>query len=500
MPFKLFFLTVICFTFTRSPWVEAALTINDAIAEALKNNFEIRMERLNPEIAKDNLYAEEAEFYPFAYAQLNHNDIERFQNSIDFSSRDGIRRWEQEDWRATTGVGGKLPTGTAYEVYYTVASGENSLNRAAPSMNALFTPEVETFAGVKLTQPLLKNSGWSVNTTGMRIARIGIKVSGLEHELLITNKAQEVCNAYYDLVYAQKAVGLSRQTLETAESFKVLAEERLNVGQGTSLDVSQAEMNIYNAKERMIVAQNNYERSLVTLLKVIQGEQGSPWDAGMVLPETIPQIELERDQEHYTQLAMQKRIDLRLATYQEEQSRLRLAYAENQKMPELNLEFSYGLNGFGGTHQDSFDTLTKAGEPEWMAGFSFRVPIGKDRNAAYERIAEHRRQQARLSVGMHEKNIRLEVRNAFSRIQIYQQRLETARHFVELSQEVFAVEQERYRNGRSSSYDVLDAQDKVSESLIRELAARVDLAKSFEELWLVSGVLLQQHAILGETH
>ncbi len=472
------------------------LRLDAVIRDTLVHNFEVRIETLTTESSQDALLAERAEFLPFVFADARRNALEEYQNSIDFASRSGIRRWEQDDWTFKSGVGGRLPTGTSYEFFATLYSTKNSLNAQAPSVDALFRPEVETFAGVKLTQSLLRNFGWGVNTAGLQVARIQVAVDDLQREVLVNNKVLEVTNAYYDLLFAANDRTVKAEALEIAQRFLALARERRDVGKAAEVDVAQAEVNVSEAQERWILAENAFRKSHLDLVRVMGGDAAAAErSAALSLPQVDQPAVPEIDVAALTTAALEQRADLRAAAWVERQSRLRSDYTRNQRLPELNLEMTYGFNGFGGTPGGSFDVLSQMEEPEWMVGLSFRMPLLAAKEKAQARIAARRAEQAQLTTQMREAAIGLEVRTATDRIGVFQQRLETATRSVELARRVVEVERERYASGRTSSFAILEMQDRLAAARTRELAARVDLIKAVEELQAVTGGLLAYHGV-----
>jgi len=57
-------------------------------------------------------------------------------------------------------------------------------------------------------------------------------------------------------------------------------------------------------------------------------------------------------------------------------------------------------------------------------------------------------------------------------------------------------EEKRYLNGRTSSFAVLELQDKLFNAQVRELSARLDLARALEEFRAARGVLLRERGFL----
>src|SRR5206468_635522 len=66
---------------------------------------------------------------------------------------------------------------------------------------------------------------------------------------------------------------------------------------------------------------------------------------------------------------------LYLAQYEKnKQDDIRLAYAKNQRWPQLDLKASYGLNGLGSGFDSAWDSVHSTDFPSWYVGVELRVP------------------------------------------------------------------------------------------------------------------------------
>lgn len=468
-------------------------TLPNALAEALGNNFSVRIERLNEAVAADQLSLHKATFTPFAFSQFQRAASESFQNSIDFTSRNGIRRWDESSWRLRSGIGGTIATGTQYEIFVSVYSVENALNRVAPSPNALFSPEVETFAGIKLTQPLLQNAGWVTHRTEAQILHIGRDIASLETRIHIDNLAIDVVDAYYNTVFAAFDRQVKQDAVATAEHFMAMTREWLSVGRASEMDLAQAEMNLAETIERRVMADHNFANSLLRLHQLIGRNAPDGSLPAVRFPELQPIPTVDYDSQKWIQMALRERLDLQLAMQRRSEANLRERYARHQRLPELNVELSYGYSGFGGTVSDSFDLLRDRDEPAWAIGVTVRIPLWNSRDDAMARIAERRRQQSTLTVSLRENDIAYEVRRALARLEVFEQRRHTAQQSIRVAENLVRTEQERHANGRTTTYAVLEAQQRLDEARTRALAAHVDSLKAVQELWAVSGQLLSRN-------
>jgi outer membrane protein TolC len=117
------------------------------------------------------------------------------------------------------------------------------------------------------------------------------------------------------------------------------------------------------------------------------------------------------------------------------------------------------------------------------------MPIGNRTAAATARNSKRRQQQAELRSEELRTTIAIEVSNALGRLEALQRRLENATQSRTLAAAGLEVEMNRLDAGKTTSFNVLDLQQKTSEARTREVAARVDLKKAEAELWAATGEL-----------
>lgn len=482
------------------------LTLDQAVRLAVENNFDLRVEALNPQIAMDQLGIARASFDPSFYSNVEYEDTARRQNVMQFVStgeNPNLLRWDQQSLRVESGIGGSTPWGMQYRFGVNVDIYDNSTNRQAPTLNEplgpggsfgpLYSPEYETFAGVTLTQPLLRGGGTESALAETRIALLEASASELVRRIAITNKLVEVVNAFYDLSFGEENLTVKAEAIELAEQFLAEAKRKLDVGRSSEIDVARAEVKKSEAQEEYILAKDfRRDRQIALMRLIVPGwDANSQYEDYRALAAFHPVIAPTNLQKE-TEDGLSLRPDVRLAELRRDQEDVRHVYARNRSLPTLDLQMRYGLNGYGGTVEDSFDTAREGGEPTWAVGVVFSVPLGNREGRSEMRMAKRRAQQAQLEIEKVRTDVSLQILNAVRRIETFQQRLETAIKSRELAEKALEAENRRFENGLSASIDVLDLQTQLSSARTRELAAQVDLAKAEAELWLANGEMLEQ--------
>lgn len=475
-------------------FAQAPLTERSALERALNSNFDLQVEALAPEIAAADIVLESAAFLPSVFAEGSYDDNRKSQNSIDFAALQQ-RLFEEQNAVIRSGMGGRLPWGTTYEVSLQLRELDNTVNRAGLP-NALFSPEFDAFGGLTIRQPLLRGFGRAANLAPLRVARAQLVISERTREVAVNNKCIEVLNAFYDLAYAEANVEVKSSAVTVADRFLEETARRRELGLLSPVDVAEARVRVSESNEELIQARDflrERQLEIVRLLVLPTGPDGrtaKPTVAAELL-ESAPVYDVA----DYFPAALELRPDFQLALRRVGQEEVRKAAARNERLPQLDLRFSYGLYGLAGGYQDAIDRAYSTDEPQWGGGVSLTIPLSRREGRAKLQAASLRVRQSELRVEQLRQRIALEVENAVSRLEVLGQRLETARSSVAFADEGLQLERARLETGQTSGFAVSELQRRLADAQTRELAARVDLTKAVTELWSVSGLLLAKHGI-----
>jgi outer membrane protein TolC len=110
----------------------------------------------------------------------------------------------------------------------------------------------------------------------------------------------------------------------------------------------------------------------------------------------------------------------------------------------------------------------------------------------------NRRKQQEISLENLKVNIQIEIADSVERFNTALKLYEMAENSRTLAEETLNIEEQRYVNGRSSSFSVLELQKKVFNANTRELSALVDLYKARDQISAVTGSILERYGFTGQ--
>jgi len=318
--------------------------------------------------------AEHGVFEPEAFASGSH-EFNRRQNSTEQAAQaNGVSVLEEVNNLFEGGVEAVIPTGAKIRAGYDLSDLNNNI---PPSIFAapLTTGQYESFAGLSLTQPLLKGFGTATTMAQIRLAALSSKIAFQEYRKGLMTAVGSAEATYWNLDLAEQQVGYYQDSVQVAD--RVLRDNQalLDAGKGSQLEVMEARAGLGVRQAKLEDARQRVVEAADRLLSLYGETAESSGGQRIILADT-PQLDSAvYDTDLLVRRARESSPDYLIQEEKSQQELVRLGYAKNQRLFEVNLKGAYGLNGLGGTPVQSLDYATHAGYPSWSFGLELRVPM-----------------------------------------------------------------------------------------------------------------------------
>ena len=187
------------------------MSLQDCIQAALAHNFDVQVQRINPQISLYNLDAAYSGYDPTFSASGKHT-YNVSPGSYNASTGTNSPSSISDANSFSSGIsGGLLPWGLQYGLNSSLSEsyGKNSIGRFDSS---------SANVGVTLTQPLLKNFWIDSTRLNIRVAKNRLKYSEQSLRQQLITSVTAVANAYYELIYAQQNVQVQTNALQLAQT------------------------------------------------------------------------------------------------------------------------------------------------------------------------------------------------------------------------------------------------------------------------------------------
>lgn len=411
------------------------MTLQDAVAIGLKNNYDILMAKNEESAAALN--------YQYAYGA--------FLPTLDASA--------SKTW-STVNVNQKYSNGSAVE-----RSRSRSNNTA-----------------------LSADLNWTL-FDGLRVFATKDKLNAIKEEgqLLVkdqvVNSVSQIIQAYYAVVQAKQQLESIAEQMSISQERVKIATNKFESGLGSKIDLLQAQVDLNAQKSAYLQQQTLIAEHKTTLNHLIAFSA----DEEYRVSDTIP-VNLGLSFELLRQQTLSDNPGLLLAQKDIYISRLSLKEIRRSRFPTVSFNSSYSYSKQNS--QAGFFLFNQSKGLNY--GFSAAVPIFR----GFDITRQARSTQLDIAYG--ELNLRnrqsqvsTELRNAFKDYDYYKRAIQLEEENLGVAEENVTVTLEAFRLGQVSSLEVKEAQQSLADARFRLISARYN-AKLAETMLLRLGDALLQ--------
>lgn len=476
-----------------------SLRLNQFIQTVLQRNESIQLRLLEMEITRRRSQAEYGAFEPDLVIAASREENKR-ENTAEQRRSLRVDFFEEENNVYRTGIEGLVPSGAKIRLGYTMRDLNNNLQDPRLASGTISTngpkiDEYQTFAGFNITQPLLKGFG-TVNTyANIRLAALASDVAFQEYRRQLMETIATAEAAYWNLFMMQEQVKFFRESVAVAQGIVQDNRVRAEAGRGAELEVLEAEAGLALRQTKLAEAQQKRNEAQLQIMTL----SSDPALAPHPVVEVADQPALDAATPEFLRsadAAFDLNPDYQSQLRKIKQENIRLAYAKNQRLPQLDLSASYGLNGLGESVSESHEDIERQSFPSWSIGFELHIPLGGGIRARNEfAAAKLRKEQALIALKQIETQIINAVQAAIQKVQSARDAVENNQKVVVFHQSLLKTQLERLDVGKVESRKVLEVDAALFESRNAVLDATVQYERANLELELVQGATLKSRAL-----
>jgi outer membrane protein TolC len=293
---------------------------------------------------------------------------------------------------------------------------------------------------------------------------------------------------FYEVLLTRALIRVQEESLRLLEEQFTDQKNRFEAGTVPRFNVLRAEVEMANVRPEVIKAKNNYVIAQLRLAKTLGVDstpgQADPLPFAVTGEFSIPRQTLSLDEALAT--ARERRAFLKI------QREAILIQKETVKVAMAGYKPRIELSGGYEWHSQSYTDDLDESVDGWFFGVQGTWNIF-DGLETYGRVkqAKAQLQQALISYADAERQVELEVRAAFSKVQEARELIQSQEKNVEQADEALRLSVERLDAGAGTQLDVLDARTARTQAQTTELEARYQYNVAVAELERITGVETQ---------
>jgi outer membrane protein len=469
---------------SRPAPAEYRLLIEDVRRLALHNNLDLRVELINPTIARTSLSEEEARFEALFTANVDYT-------KFDSATASRLTSAQGENLNANAGV--SLPLQTGGTVRLDVPVNRAETDNEFSTLNPSYASDVSA----SISQPLLRGAGVAANAASIRLAFYDLQATEARTKLEIIRVLAVADRLYWRLYAARQELIVRKQEYDLAIAQLERARRFVRAEQLPEVEIIRAESGVADTLEAIITAENAV-RDRQRDLKRTLNEVGLGMETDTILvPATEPNaLYFKLDPEHLAAVALDKRMEMLELELRIAADAASLEAAKNATLPLVTLDYTYNVNGLGATFDESFGVTGDRDFEDHRVGLRVDVPLGNEAARSRLRRAILARVQRLATREQRVLQIRQEVFNAVDQLEANWQRIVAARQRTVLAARVLAAEIRQFEQGLRTSTEVLDAQTRLANAKSAEIAAVTEYQISQIDVTFATGTLLGANKVV----
>jgi outer membrane protein len=314
-------------------------------------------------------------------------------------------------------------------------------------------------ADLSLTQPLF-NSPIYIQ---YKLARKGLEISELEYEQSRVDLRYNVANIFFTVCKAKEGVRIAQESLSLAEKNLKMVKANFDAGIVVKTDVLTMELNVSNARQSVLSAENYYQLTLASMKQII----GFPQNQGLDV--TSPRVAFENIHVDANP-SLDERYDIQKSKLGIESANLGVKMANAGYLPTAFVKADYTKSDYDPdpyhTGGDDNTSLT--------IGLTWSFYTGGKTKALVDQ-AKQDKQKAELGLDATKQAATTEILQCKLSYLEAQKRTEITSLALKVAQENSNLAIKRYEAGVGTTLEVSDAQVALEKAKNDELNARYDL-------------------------
>jgi len=359
-----------------------------------------------------------------------------------------------------------LPTLNArYNYIYRDQPTTQALGTQQGIVDVLINPDEEYNFVTSFTQPLF--TGFAL-LNQYKIASMGLDVAEFRKQITRQDVILDAKNAYFSILKATKLVDVAEDTVKQIAAQKDVAENMYQVGMSPLNDLLQSQVQLANAKQQLITAQNNLDVAKSQFNTLLRRPVNSP----VAIADILDYTSFEQEINYCLAQAEENREEIQVADLEVQIAEKDYRLSRRDYFPSVNLTGTLTQRGTdwdvdGGTgiaDKEFWDIRATATWDFWEWG---RTTYGVREKLSRLAQAKYRKEQIL-------DDIALQVKEAYLRTKESEKNITTVEKAIEQARENLRITEERFKEQVSTATDVLVAQTLLTDTMTNYYNALYD--------------------------
>jgi outer membrane protein TolC len=449
------------------------ISLRSAVEQALNYNLKLQLRREDVNSAEGATLSAEGKFDVYIDAEANVQSEERTPIFVGGPEQEDSGFWSTEASKVFT-------TGTL------VTLGWNNRGFNSDATGQLLDPWYNSGLTLGLRQPLLRGFGTEVQTSTLRSTQKQLEAASYQVNSEAANLAAEVKVAYWNLVFALQDIEVQQLSLTLAKKLLEETEAKIAAGRLAEVEIYQPQSEVTRREEQLISSERAIGAAEDELKLLLNSDKWQTTFQPTDQPTTEP---INPDLVTIQDNALKSRPDIKAADLLIDAAKFEEQRTKDDIRPDLSLVGGVGLAGTADTYGDSIDNSISNPDKLWQIGIAFSMPLENRAAKGNYRQAKASYNRAKTSAELLRQQIRRTVRTTVRDVHLAIKAIDATRKTSLATQKRLEAEQAKFDSGRSTTFDVLAAQEAYARALSTQNLTNITYANILAELDRIQGLV-----------
>ena len=288
---------------------------------------------------------------------------------------------------------------------------------------------------------------------GRETARLGLNSADLELEQTLQTVRATATNYYYYVLQCRNQIEVEEEAVSVLQEHLDNVNAQFRVGTVAKSDVLASQVQLAEAQQDLVNAQNNFDNAVADLCNYI----GLPADTILRPRDQLTYVKYNINLEDCTKYALENSPECAIADYAVKEAESSRRSAKSGYRPTVNASITKNITGEREAHNDITDY--------WTAGLSASWNIfdgGITSSQVHQADAVLTR--AKENAASAREAVQVNVQKAFLDLYAAEKNIAVTKIAVERAEEDYKIAQVRYAAGVDTNLAVMDAQEKLTDA------------------------------------
>jgi outer membrane protein len=474
------------------------VTLSDVLKMVLKRSITIEAQRLGEKAALAGLDSAHTIYQPTLTTSARQNKSASRSGStlsgdtaatnyLTTSSTDATTLAATVSKRNSLGItfSSTLQTTKSQTKLYYMADKGDDITGGSTTDDPLDTTSLSASVSV----PLFQDWG-EVNDLPIRRSELSIDQSKITTHSTVISLLESVAKTYWSLVGVQQNIMTLQDAVELSERLVEETGARVEVGVLNPTDLKEAETQLA-ANRQSLLTKKIEEQQIEDQIRVALNLGLIPYG---FKPADFPRIHGEDfDFKGLLDKAFENSTALKNYQVAYKSNQYDLEEALNQDKSDLDLSVSYSLNGYGASTSESMQSFSNSEYQGYSVGLTWKAPLFDKSIAQTIMKRKIERSMLELQINDTKSQIYVNLQTILRNLKFGIEEEKTAQLSVNLAKDLLEKEVEKLKIGKSTSFNVSQAQQKYTDAKLGDTFVRIRNETNFVSLLVLTGEIYQNY-------